>query len=416
MSSHEVPVPMKARFFTTGTKILFAIMMAGMATVVYRFLTGLGAVTNLDNGYGWGIWIAIDFACGVALAAGGFTTAALADIFHKEKYHVITRPALLTAMLGYTFVAIGVVVDLGRWYNIWHPMIPSMWQANSALFEVGICVMTYLTVLYIEFVPIAVERFKGLVRLPSVLSAFNGLVEALLKLADRTVGRVTWIFIIAGVVLSCMHQSSLGTLMVLTPTKMHPLWFTHISPLLFLTSAIAVGFPMVIFESILASRSFKLKPELPILSSIARYTPVILVIYLAMKVTDISIREVWPFAFEGSTASLMWWLEMILGVVAPILILSVKKFRHSVVGLFSGASLVIVGVVLNRINVFLVAYQPLYQEKAYFPTFWEMLVTAGFISALVLLYRVFVMVFPVISAPKTEDAGSNLKSSSYQTT
>lgn len=416
MSSHEVPVPMKARFFTTGTKILFAIMMAGMATVVYRFLTGLGAVTNLDNGYGWGIWIAIDVACGVALAAGGFTTAALADIFHKEKYHVITRPALLTAMLGYTFVAIGVVVDLGRWYNIWHPMIPSMWQANSALFEVGICVMTYLTVLYIEFVPIAVERFKGLVRLPSVLSAFNGLVEALLKLADKTVGRVTWIFIIAGVVLSCMHQSSLGTLMVLTPTKMHPLWFTHISPLLFLTSAIAVGFPMVIFESILASRSFKLKPELPILSSIARYTPVILVIYLAMKVTDISIREVWPFAFEGSTASLMWWLEMILGVVAPILILSVKKFRHSVVGLFSGASLVIVGVVLNRINVFLVAYQPLYQEKAYFPTFWEMLVTAGFISALVLLYRVFVMVFPVISAPKTEDAGSNLKSSSYQTT
>ncbi len=416
MSSHEVPVPMKARFFTTGTKILFAIMMAGMATVVYRFLTGLGAVTNLDNGYGWGIWIAIDVDCGVALAAGGFTTAALADIFHKEKYHVITRPALLTAMLGYTFVAIGVVVDLGRWYNIWHPMIPSMWQANSALFEVGICVMTYLTVLYIEFVPIAVERFKGLVRLPSVLSAFNGLVEALLKLADKTVGRVTWIFIIAGVVLSCMHQSSLGTLMVLTPTKMHPLWFTHISPLLFLTSAIAVGFPMVIFESILASRSFKLKPELPILSSIARYTPVILVIYLAMKVTDISIREVWPFAFEGSTASLMWWLEMILGVVAPILILSVKKFRHSVVGLFSGASLVIVGVVLNRINVFLVAYQPLYQEKAYFPTFWEMLVTAGFISALVLLYRVFVMVFPVISAPKTEDAGSNLKSSSYQTT
>lgn len=416
MSNHEVPVPVKARFFTTGTKILFAIMMAGMATVVYRFFVGLGAVTNLNNGYGWGIWIAIDVACGVALAAGGFTTAALADIFHKEKYHVITRPALLTAMLGYTFVAIGVIVDLGRWYNIWHPMIPSMWQGNSALFEVGICVMTYLTVLYIEFVPIAVERFKGLVRLPSVLSAFNGLVEALLKLADRTVGRVTWIFIIAGVVLSCMHQSSLGTLMVLTPTKMHPLWFTHISPMLFLTSAIAVGFPMVIFESILASRSFKLKPELPVLSSIARYTPVILVIYLGMKVTDISIREVWPFAFEGSTASLMWWLEMILGVVAPILILSVSKFRHSVGGLFAGASLVIVGVVLNRINVFLVAYQPLYQEKAYFPTFWEILVTAGFISALVLLYRVFVMVFPVISAPKMEEAASTLKSSSFQTT
>jgi len=263
MSTHEHPVPIKAKYFTPGTIILFMLALAGIASLVYRFFGGLGAVTNLNNGYGWGIWIAIDVACGVALAAGGFTTAALADIFHKEKYHVITRPALLTAMLGYTFVALGVVVDIGRWYNIWHPMIPSMWQGNSALFEVGICVMTYLTVLYIEFVPIVVERFKSKVRLPSLLSIFDGIAESLLKLADKTVGRVTWVFIIAGVVLSCMHQSSLGTLMVLTPTKMHPLWFTHISPLLFLTSAIAVGFPMVIFESILASRSFKLKPELP---------------------------------------------------------------------------------------------------------------------------------------------------------
>jgi len=416
MSTHEHPVPIKAKYFTPGTIILFMLALAGIASLVYRFFGGLGAVTNLNNGYGWGIWIAIDVACGVALAAGGFTTAALADIFHKEKYHVITRPALLTAMLGYTFVALGVVIDIGRWYNIWHPMIPSMWQGNSALFEVGICVMTYLTVLYIEFVPIVVERFKSKVRLPSLLSIFDGIAESLLKLADKTVGRVTWVFIIAGVVLSCMHQSSLGTLMVLTPTKMHPLWFTHISPLLFLTSAIAVGFPMVIFESILASRSFKLKPELPVLSSIARYTPVILLVYLAMKVTDISIREVWPFAFEGSTEALMWWLEMILGVVAPILILLSNKLRHSVAGLFTGASLVILGVVLNRINVFLVAYQPLYQEKAYFPTIWEIMVTVGFISMLVLLYRAIVMIFPVISTHPEEGAKPAVTSESYQTT
>lgn len=416
MSTHEHPVPIKAKYFTPGTTILFVLALAGIAALVYRFFGGLGAVTNLNNGYGWGIWIAIDVACGVALAAGGFTTAALADIFHKEKYHVITRPALLTAMLGYTFVALGVLVDLGRWYNIWHPMIPSMWQGNSALFEVGLCVMTYLTVLYIEFVPIVVERFKSKVKLPSLLSVFDGIAEALLKLADKTVGRVTWIFIIAGVVLSCMHQSSLGTLMVLTPTKMHPLWYTYISPLLFLTSAIAVGFPMVIFESILASRSFKLKPELPVLSSIARYTPVILLIYLAMKVTDVSIREVWPYAFEGSTEALMWWLEMLLGVVAPILILLSNKLRHTVGGLFTGASLVILGVVLNRINVFLIAYQPLYQEKAYFPTIWEIMVTVGFISMLILVYRAIVMIFPVISTHPGEGTKPAVTSESYQTT
>ena len=114
---HEVPIPIKTNFFTTGTKIITLIAVAGIATFLYRFIGGLGAVTNLDDQYPWGIWIAIDVASGVALAAGGFTTAALADIFHREKYHIITRPALLTALLGYTFVAIGVLTDLGHVFD-----------------------------------------------------------------------------------------------------------------------------------------------------------------------------------------------------------------------------------------------------------------------------------------------------------
>ncbi|HUV31555.1 MAG TPA: Ni/Fe-hydrogenase cytochrome b subunit [Acidobacteriota bacterium] len=399
MSSREIPVPMRATFFTPGTKILFGVMLLGIGSLVYRFVGGLGAATNLDNGYGWGIWIAIDVACGVALAAGGFTSAALADVFHRERYHVITRPALLTAMLGYTFVALGVLVDLGRFYNIWHPVLPSMWQGNSALFEVGICVMTYLTVLYIEFLPIVVERFKGRVNLPGVLALFNKLVESFLQVANRTLGRLVSLFIIAGVVLSCMHQSSLGTLMILVPTKMHPLWYTPISPLLFLLSAIMVGFPMVIFESVLAARSFKLKPELPVLSSISRYTLVLLGVYLAIRIGDITIREVWPSVLEFSTKSIMFLIEITVGVIVPLILLATRRFRQSVGGLFTAASLVILGIVLNRINVFLVAYEPLYQEKSYFPSIYEILVTTGFIAALILVYRVFVMVFPVISLP-----------------
>jgi len=399
MSGHEVPTPIKAPFFTKGTTLVFALMVAGFVALAARFIWGIGAVTNLNNGYGWGIWIAIDVACGVALAAGGFTTAALADIFHKEKYHVITRPALLTAMLGYTFVAIGVMTDLGRWYNIWHPVMPSMWQGNSVLFEVGLCVMCYLTVLYIEFLPIVVERFKSRVNFPEGLKWLNRPVDAFLWVADNTLGRVTSLFIIAGVVLSCLHQSSLGTLMVLAPTKMHPLWYTHLSPVLFLLSAIMVGFPMVVFESVLASRSFKLKPETKVLGSIARYTPFLLGIYLALKIGDITIREVWPYVIKFDTPSIMWWVEMLVGVVAPLVILYSKKLRYRVGTLFAGASLVIVGVVLNRINVFLVAYTPLYQEKPYYPTIYEILVTVGFIAALVLLYRLFVRIFPIISVP-----------------
>ncbi|MBU1698769.1 MAG: Ni/Fe-hydrogenase cytochrome b subunit [Candidatus Eisenbacteria bacterium] len=403
MSGHEIPTPIrKVPYFTKGTLVLFGIMCLGLATFLARFLFGLGAVTNLNDQYPWGLWIAIDVATGVALAAGGFTTAALAEIFHRGKYHVITRPALLTAMLGYTFVAIGVVTDLGRYYNIWHVLLPPFWQGNSVLFEVGMCVMIYLTVLYVEFLPIVVERFVGRVNFPGPFSIFNKIVDLFLKLAGRALQRVLWVFIIAGVVLSCLHQSSLGTLMVIAPYKMHPLWYTSLSPLLFLLSAIAVGFPMVIFESILASRSLKLKPETKVLSSIARYTPIILGTYFIVKIGDITLREAWPYVIEGSLHSFMWSVEMILGVVTPIVLFSIKRVRNSVGGLFTGATLIVLGVVLNRINVFIIAYKPLYAVKPYFPTFWEIIVTAGLACALVLIYRFFVMNLPVISVPEKD--------------
>jgi Ni/Fe-hydrogenase subunit HybB-like protein len=415
MSAHEITMPVKAKFFTTGTKILFGIMAAGLAAYAYRLLFGLGAATNLTDQYPWGLWIAVDVASGVALAAGGFTTAALVEIFNKKKYHAVVRPALLTAMLGYTFVVIGLLADLGRYYNVWHPMIPSMWQGNSVLFEVGICVMIYLTVLYIEFVPIAVERLKGRMRLPGALKVFNRVGEMTLSVADKTLGRVIFLFIIAGVVLSCLHQSSLGTLMVIAPTKMHPLWYTPISPLLFLLSAIAVGFPMVIFESILSSRSLGLKPERRMLSSLARYTPVLLGAYLVAKVVDLTIREAWPYLLEGSFRSLMYFIEISLGVVLPIVLLSVRKIRESVTGLFVSATLVILGVALNRINVFLVAYQPLYAEKPYFPSLYEILVTIGLISALVLVYRLVVMNFPVIATPISGAIRQEFRRDDFQT-
>ncbi len=400
--SHDIAMPVKAKFFTKGTKVVFGIMVAGMLAYAYRLLFGIGAATNLDDQWPWGIWIAIDVASGVALAAGGFTTAALADIFHKDKFHVITRPALITAMLGYTFVVIGLLADLGRYYNVWHPMLPPMWQGNSVLFEVGMCVMVYLTVLYVEFMPILVERFKGKVNLPGMLAKLNGASERLLKLIDKTFVRFVSLFIIAGCVLSCLHQSSLGTLMVIAPTKMHPLWYTPISPLLFLLSAIAVGFPMVIFESVLASRSFKLKPETNVLSSLAAYTPFLLGTYFAFKIGDITIREVWPFAFEGSVQSLMWWIEILLGVLAPVIMLAMPKVRASITGLFTAACLVVGGVALNRINVFLVAYKPLYSTNTYFPAITEIMVTVGLICALVLVYRFIVINFPVIAAHPIE--------------
>jgi Ni/Fe-hydrogenase subunit HybB-like protein len=190
--------------------------------------------------------------------------------------------------------------------------------------------------------------------------------------------------------------------MVIAPTKVHPLWYTPALPALFLMSAIAVGFPMVIFESILASRSFKLRPERELLSGIAMYTPVLLAAYLAVKIADLVERDAVSYIFEGSLQSVMFLVEMGLGVVAPMVILLSKRARNSISGLFTAASLVIFGVALNRINVFLISYTPLYPEKSYFPSPFEILVTVGLISTLVLVYRALVMIFPVIAATPEE--------------
>jgi Ni/Fe-hydrogenase subunit HybB-like protein len=403
MNHQEVnPIPVKHKYFTPGVIVLMIIAVNGLVFLMGRFFFGLGAVTNLNNQYPWGLWIGVDVAAGVALAAGGFTTAALGHVMHREEYNAIVRPALLTAMLGYTFVAMGVFVDIGRWYFIWHPLV--MWNGSSALFEVGICVMIYMTVLYIEFLPVVAERFIGKVHLPGFLSGLNKFVDKVLRLIDTGLSKTMFIFIIAGVVLSTLHQSSLGTLMVIAGSKMHPLWQTPILPLLFLLSAISVGFPMVIFESLLASRSLGLKPEMHILSKLGSMISPLLGVYLAFKLGDMFIRETFVYLKEFNTASVMFTIELLFGVIIPLRMFLSPKVLKSPLFLFIASALVVFGVLLNRINNFVVAYTPPYSTESYFPSFGEISVTIGFMAILILLYRFIVLNFPVISLPGLKTA------------
>lgn len=388
------PTPINKKFITPGVIILILLAINALVFLAIRFIFGLGAMTNLCDQQPWGIWIGIDVATGVALAAGGFTSAALGHIIHKERYHVILRPALLTAMLGYTFVAIGVFVDLGRYYSIWHPLI--MWNGTSPLFEVGICVMIYATVLYIEFLPIVTERFIGKVKWKGILSKP---VDSFLRFLDRGLGKTMFIFIIAGIVLSTLHQSSLGTLMVIAGPKMHPLWQTPILPLLFLISAVAVGFPMIIFESLIASRSLGLKAEMSVLSRLARMVAPLLGIYLSVKLIDMVIRGTYVYLTEVNVQSVMFVIEIVVGIIIPLRMLFSEKVLNSKLWLFVAASLVVAGVLINRINCFLVAYSAPYALESYFPSIGEISVTVGFIAILVLIYRACVMFFPIISLP-----------------
>ncbi|MBT8380637.1 MAG: Ni/Fe-hydrogenase cytochrome b subunit [Ignavibacteria bacterium] len=391
------PKPIKRKFFTPWVIVISIIAFTGLIFLASRFIFGLGSVTNLNQFFPWGIWIGLDVAAGVALAAGGFTAAALGHIWHRDKYEIFIRPALLTALLGYTFVALSVVTDIGRWNYVWHPLV--MWNGNSALFEVGICVMVYLSVLYIEFLPIVTERFIGKVNLPGFLSVLNKAIDSLLRILDRTLNKFMFVFIIAGVVLSCLHQSSLGTLMIIAGQKMHPLWQTPVLPLLFLLSAFSVGFPMVIMESLSASKSFGMKPEKDILSSLAKFVGPLLSFYLAFKIGDMVIRESFVYLTEFNAASIMFTIEVVIGVALPLRLFLSPSVRESSTGLFIASMLVIFGVLINRFNNFVIAYDPPYTETSYFPSVGEIAVTLGFVALEILLYRAFVMIFPIISQP-----------------
>ena len=389
--------PINKKYFTPTVIVLTILLLNGLVFAFFRFVLGIGAVTNLNNQYPWGIWIGIDVAAGVALAAGGFTSAALVYIFNKKEFHDLAKPALLTAMLGYTFVALGVFFDLGRYYYIYHPLY--MWNGSSVLFEVGICVMAYMATLYIEFIPVVAERFIGKVNLKGFLSIFNKIIDKLLRLLDRIMDKILFFFIILGVVLSCLHQSSIGTLMMIAGDKVHPLWQSPIAPLMYLLSAIAVGFPMIIMESTISSKSFNLKPETPILAKLGRFVGPLLGIYLAAKLADMAIRETFVYLNEFSLVSVMWIIEVVVGVIIPLRMFLSDKVLKSPTWIFVASNLVIFGVFINRFNNFVIAYSPMYADKAYFPSIGEISVTVGFISLEILLYRLFVMIFPVISQP-----------------
>ena len=394
MNPVDRPHPVAKPFFTFGTLSILIFMGIGYAFGITRLLLGIKSVTNLDNTNTWGIWISFDVACGVALAAGGFTTAALVDIFGNKQYKPLLRPAILTAFLGYLWVAIALSFDLGRWWNIWRPLFN--WQGNSVLFEVGLCVMAYLTVLAIEMSPSVLEGLRSRMEAGGWGASYIRKIERPILTVHSWVKIVLPVFIVAGVVLSCMHQSSLGTLMMIAHTKLNPIWDTPILPLLFLMSAITVGFPMVILESIYANISFGRKPEMELLTPLSRVIPYFLGAYGLVKIGDLVVRHQQLDFVKHPGATVALAVELLLGILAPLLLLLNKAVRRSRGWLFFSAALIIFGVVLNRINVFLVAYDPPYLTKSYFPSVGEIAMTIAIVSSILFCYRFFVTFFPIL--------------------
>ena len=384
--------PLHQKFWTPNVWLLVFFMLSAVVFAYFRFVHGFGSVTNLNPSYPMGIWIAFDVGCGVALAAGGFTTCLVVEIFGRHKYHSLLRPALLTAFIGYMLVAMAVMFDLGRWYYIWHAMV--YWNGNSVLFEVAWCVMLYLNVLAIENLPNVIEQYKGKVNLPGPLSAFNKTSEGFLSRSEKILRRVGVLFVIAGVVLSFGHQSSLGTMMLIAPYKLHELWMTAWSPLLFLLSAMSVGLPMVIFEGTLATYFFGRKSELPLLADLARIIPLFLGTFLLLRFGDLIYRGALSDALAGGRQGNAFLVEMALFVV-PFMLLFVRRVRENGSGLFLCALSIICGVVAYRFNVFLIGMD-MGGGWDYFPSVGEFAITIGFLAFGVFLYKLAVNYLPIL--------------------
>lgn len=361
--------------------ILLVIMAGGLYATVLRFTRGLGATTNLSDRFPWGIWIGFDVMCGVALAAGGFTISAIVYIFHIEKYRPIIRPTILTAFLGYSLVVVGLMFDLGRPYNIWHPLI--MWNPHSVMFEVGWCVTLYTTVLALEFSPMVFERLRWQ-KLYNIMKS------------------MTVPLVIVGVLLSTLHQSSLGTLYLIVPHKLHPLWYTPLLPLFFYISAIALGCAMTIFESYLSQRAFRKSMEFHLLNKLGAVAAIALLVYLVMKVLDMQGRGVLRAAFQPTYEGRMFLAEMLLGVVAPIIMFLIPRLRNNQSGLFIASVMVVLGFVVNRINVTITG-----MDRAsgvnYFPSWSELAVTASIVAMGFLLFGLAVKYLEVFPSEEMDE-------------
>jgi Ni/Fe-hydrogenase subunit HybB-like protein len=363
--------------------VLLGLMSIAFVVAMIRYSVGIGAISDLSYSYPWGWWISFDLFTGVAISSGGFLMAAAVYILGVEKFRPLLRPSVLTAFLGYILVAVALLVDLGHPERIWYMMIH--WNHTSVLLEIGICVMSYLTVLAIEFAPVV---FEGINR-PKWAHLLHRFVMP---------------FVILGVVLSTLHQSSLGSLLLIQPTKLHPLWWTAILPIMFFVSAVSIGLAMIILESSLSSRYFKRGLETGLLEKLAAGIPVVLAVYLALKFGEIIVAGEFGLLFSSGWMSLLFWAEVLIGSIFPLVWFLKKANRRAPNALLIGAVVLLLGMILNRFNVSWFAvqhadplsYVPTFMSNVrYMPTLPEVSVSFGIFAAGILAFGLAARYLPV---------------------
>jgi len=354
--------------------VLGAFAVAGLALGLYRMVVGLGPTTNLSDGYPWGLWIVYDVFF-IPFSAGAFMISAVTHIYDKEEYHVVARPVVLAGFLGYLFVVLVLLMDLGRWHKFYNVLVPWYWNPHSFMFEVSMCVTAYTGILIMEVAPNILERLNW--------------VKPLRALRIATVAIAG-----AGIVLSSLHQSSVGSLFLLMRHKLHPLWWSPQLPLFFFTASAFSGLSMAIFVAVVSFKAFGKRLKLDLLSDLAKIVFIMLGLYLALKVTDLMINHELGLIFSEGWLSLLFVAEIVVGVLAPMVIFASRDMRESGFGLFLGSGFVLLGLGLNRVNVALLGLKAP-AGAAYFPHWIELFISAAAIVAGVLIFALAARFLPI---------------------
>lgn len=363
----------RPRLFTLPYTVLVFLASVGLALIAWRFVVGLGVSTAMNDGYPWGLWIAFDVVTGTALACGGYAMALLVYVFNKGKYHPLVRPAVLTSALGYSIAGLSVMIDVGRPWLAWKlPIKVWTWNVNSVLLEVAMCIMAYTAVLWIELAPAFFKR-----KFPLFEKA------------------LPWILAL-GMLLPTMHQSSLGSLMMLAGPRLHPFWFTPFLPLFYLITCLSMGFAVVVLEATFSSVAFKRPPEIALLRSIGRIAAWGSLLFALLRFMDLARRD---FPVKGDLYTAMFVLEMILFTV-PALVMLVKN-APSLGSMLRTAMAIALAGGLYRFNTFLTAFDP-GPNWHYFPSVTEQLITLGLVAGEIALYIAIVKHFPILSGTGDE--------------
>jgi Ni/Fe-hydrogenase subunit HybB-like protein len=365
----------------TGLHILTVIVGLGLLLGIIRMVKGLGVTTNLNDSYPWGLWIAFDFFA-VPFSAGAFTLALVSQIFNRKEYHAIAHLALLAGFLGYIMVVVVLLFDLGRWDQFWSVLLPWRWNLHSFMFEVSMSITLYLGVMILELLPIVLARKRD-------------------WLPVRLASRLMVLIAAVGILLSTVHQGSIGAIFILLKHKLHELWWTPILPLLFLTSALISGLSVAILLGILTWRALKRPVPIKLLSGLARVAAVLLVVYLLLKLGDLLLAGELNLIFESGGFSLVWLAEIIIGVLVPLFIFGTRA-REKENNLLLGAIFMAVGLAINRwTQAWFALSAP--SGASYTPHWMEWTIMIGALATIALFYSLGLRNLEALHKPVLED-------------